>query len=80
MKSIPKCLFLKLTQGMCLLLACAEEDGSGAMDFCQVVDIDSNDKDPQCCSVYAADIYDNINVAEVFSYTIPSAYIFPQLI
>ncbi|KAF3505248.1 hypothetical protein F2Q69_00045040 [Brassica cretica] len=42
-----------------------QEDGSGAMDFCQVVDIDSNDKDPQCCSLYAADIYDNINVAEL---------------
>ncbi|KAH0861088.1 hypothetical protein HID58_089349 [Brassica napus] len=52
-------------QRMRLLLACAEEDGSGAMDFCQVVDIDSNDKDPQCCSLYAADIYDNINVAEL---------------
>ncbi|XP_009121968.1 cyclin-A2-2 isoform X1 [Brassica rapa] len=42
-----------------------QEDGSGAMDFCQVVDIDTNDKDPQCCSLYAADIYDNINVAEL---------------
>ncbi|KAJ0243285.1 Cyclin-A2-2 [Hirschfeldia incana] len=42
-----------------------QEDGSGAMDFRQIVDIDSNYEDPQCCSLYAADIYDNINVAEL---------------
>lgn len=41
------------------------------MDFRQVVDIDSNYEDPQCCSLYAADIYDNIHVAEVFNYNDP---------
>lgn len=30
-----------------------------------VVDIDSNLKDPQACSLYAPDIYDNIRIAEV---------------
>lgn len=61
-------------------MSCAEEDGSSGMDFRQVVDIDSNYEDPLSCSLYAADIYDNINVAEVLNYTIPSVYIFPQLI
>ncbi|XP_010453174.1 PREDICTED: cyclin-A2-2-like [Camelina sativa] len=42
-----------------------EEEGSGVMDFLQVVDIDSNVEDPQCCTLYAADIYDNIHVAEL---------------
>ncbi|KAL1202254.1 Cyclin-A2-2 [Cardamine amara subsp. amara] len=41
------------------------EDGSGVMDFLQVEDIDFNNNDPQCCSLYAADIYDNIHVAEL---------------
>lgn len=65
------CIFLELTQGLYRLLDCAEEDGSGVMDVLQVVDIDSNVEDPQCCSFYVADIYDNIHVAEV--------YIFPHL-
>lgn len=30
-----------------------------------VVDIDSNLKDPQACSLYAPDIYDNIRITEV---------------
>ncbi|VVB14054.1 unnamed protein product [Arabis nemorensis] len=42
-----------------------QEDGSGVMHFLQVVDIDSNVEDPQCCSFYAAEIYDNIHVAEL---------------
>ncbi|CAH8270769.1 unnamed protein product [Arabidopsis lyrata] len=42
-----------------------QEDGSGVMEFLQVVDIDSNVEDPQCCSLYAADIYNNIHVAEL---------------
>ncbi|CAB96665.1 cyclin 3b [Arabidopsis thaliana] len=42
-----------------------QEDGSGVMELLQVVDIDSNVEDPQCCSLYAADIYDNIHVAEL---------------
>uniref|UniRef100_A0A1J3K190 Cyclin-A2-2 n=2 Tax=Noccaea caerulescens TaxID=107243 RepID=A0A1J3K190_NOCCA len=42
-----------------------QEDGSGVMDVLQVVDIDSNVEDPQCCSFYVADIYDNIHVAEL---------------
>ncbi|CAH2073075.1 unnamed protein product [Thlaspi arvense] len=42
-----------------------QEDGSGVMGFLQVVDIDSNVEDPQSCSFYAADIYDNIHVAEL---------------
>ncbi|CAA7039738.1 unnamed protein product [Microthlaspi erraticum] len=42
-----------------------QEDGSCVMDVLQVVDIDSNVEDPQCCSLYAADIYDNIHVAEL---------------
>lgn len=55
---------------MYLLLDCAEEDASGVLDFLQVVDIDFNNNDPQCCSLYAADIYDNIHVAEVLNYMI----------
>lgn len=55
---------------MYLILDCAEEDGSGVMEFLQVVDIDSNVEDPQCCSLYAADIFDNIHVAEVLNYMI----------
>jgi cyclin A len=47
-----------------------QEDGSGVMELLQVVDIDSNVEDPQCCSLYAADIYDNIHVAEVLNYMI----------
>ncbi|CAN8256652.1 unnamed protein product [Cochlearia groenlandica] len=46
-------------------IADQKEDGSGLMDILQVVDIDSNVEDPQCCSLYAADIYDNIHVAEL---------------
>lgn len=30
-----------------------------------IVDIDSNLKDPQFCSLYARDIYSNMRVAEV---------------
>ncbi|EOA20684.1 hypothetical protein CARUB_v10000996mg [Capsella rubella] len=41
-----------------------KEDASGVLDLLQVVDIDSNVEDPQCCSLYAPDIYDNIHVAE----------------
>ncbi|ESQ41084.1 hypothetical protein EUTSA_v10013593mg [Eutrema salsugineum] len=42
-----------------------QEGGSDVMDFLQVVDIDFNVKDPQFCSFYAADIYENIHVAEL---------------
>jgi len=59
---VPECLFLKFTQE---LVDCAEEDRSDVTDCVQIVDIDSGVQDPQFCSLYAASIYDSINVAEV---------------
>ena len=34
----------------------------------EFIDIDSDHKDPQLCSLYAADIYNNLRVAEVCFY------------
>ncbi|ANM70898.1 cyclin a2;1 [Arabidopsis thaliana] len=47
------------------LVDCAEEDRSDVTDCVQIVDIDSGVQDPQFCSLYAASIYDSINVAEL---------------
>lgn len=40
-------------------------EGSGTSNGLDIVDIDSNLKDPQLCSLYAPDIYSNTSVAEV---------------
>ncbi|CAA0404766.1 unnamed protein product [Arabidopsis thaliana] len=42
-----------------------KEDRSDVTDCVQIVDIDSGVQDPQFCSLYAASIYDSINVAEL---------------
>lgn len=33
--------------------------------YLDIVDIDADNKDPQLCSLYACDIYNNLRVAEV---------------
>lgn len=38
---------------------------SGSSNDLDIVDIDSNLKDPQACSLYAPDIYNNISLTEV---------------
>lgn len=38
---------------------------SGSSNDLDIVDIDSNLKDPQACSLYAPDIYSNISLIEV---------------
>jgi cyclin A len=38
---------------------------SGTSNSLDIVDIDSNVKDPQVCGSYAPDIYSNIRVVEV---------------
>ncbi|KAG2691593.1 hypothetical protein I3843_08G015900 [Carya illinoinensis] len=40
-------------------------EGSGTSNGLDIVDIDSNLKDPQLCSLYAPDIYSNTSVAEL---------------
>lgn len=53
---------------MLLLLNNAEDvvcKKSGTSDGPDIVDIDSNLKDPQVCSSYAPDIYSKLCVAEV---------------
>ncbi|KAJ4959087.1 hypothetical protein NE237_026198 [Protea cynaroides] len=40
-------------------------ENSGASSGLGITDIDSNDKDPQMCSLYVADIYNNLRVAEL---------------
>lgn len=37
----------------------------GSSNDLDIVDIDSNLKDPQACSLYAPDIYSNISLIEV---------------
>lgn len=38
----------------------------------EFIDIDSNHKDPQLCSLYAADIYSNLRVAELVRRSLPN--------
>lgn len=53
----------------CFSLDYAEENMvweiSGSSNDLDIVDIDSNLKDPQACSMYAPDIYNNISLIEV---------------
>jgi|APAra0007618407_1042631.scaffolds.fasta_scaffold10629_2 hypothetical protein len=42
------------------------ERSCGGASSPKFVDIDSDDKDPLLCSLYAPDIYYNLRVAEVF--------------
>ena len=41
------------------------EDGAGSSNWLKYMDIDSDHKNPQLCSLYAPEIYMNLSVAEV---------------
>ncbi|XP_010541626.1 PREDICTED: cyclin-A2-2 [Tarenaya hassleriana] len=49
----------------CRVRKSKEEDTQRSIDCFQVLDIDSNFKDPRCCSFYAPDIFHNVRVAEL---------------